>query len=90
MTACLSPRERLLMSFSPDLVAALEELVAERVVEEVERPLHSRDWLTLQEAGERLGVSADAIRMQANRGRLDDRHLGGRRYVSAASVERLR
>jgi excisionase family DNA binding protein len=49
-----------------------------------------RKWLTLAEAGDRLGVSADAVRMRVKRGRLAAERQGSRLYVSAASVESLR
>jgi excisionase family DNA binding protein len=50
---------------------------------------NGRAWLTLDEAAEQLGVSADAVRMRVKRGRLQSRRQGRRLYVSAASVERL-
>ncbi len=48
-----------------------------------------RPWLTVAEAAERLGCSADAIRMRCSRGRLEHRRQGRRLYVSADSVDRL-
>jgi excisionase family DNA binding protein len=88
----VTPRDRLLGSLAPELVAALEDLVAERVQVElaaVAAPATERMWLTLEEAAERLGISADAVRMRVNRGRLEARRHGRRLYVSAASVDRL-
>jgi excisionase family DNA binding protein len=73
------------------LVAELVEPL-ERRLSEVERQLAAdaaRRWLTLEEAGERLGCSADAVRMRLKRGRLEARRQGRRVYVSAASVERV-
>lgn len=88
-----SARERLEMLLSPACVDAIEQLVEERVREELEarerQRLADRTWLTLDEAGELLGCSRDAIRMRVNRGRLESKTQGRRVYVSAASVERL-
>ena len=129
----MSPRDRLVTALAPELVAALEELVAERVLSELAR-LETSDpqWLTLEQAdghwrvtaksslvvqtarhaedpavlaatdsahratiwwveqaAERLGCSRDAVRMRANRGRLETRNHGRRVYVSAASVASL-
>jgi DNA-directed RNA polymerase specialized sigma24 family protein len=70
----------------------IRELVDQALHEELAvlgAPLPTRDWLTLTEAGDLLGCSADAVRMRARRGRLDCRHQGRRLYVSAASVEAL-
>jgi excisionase family DNA binding protein len=87
----LSPRNRLAAVLAPDLVDALEELVAERVAAELAaRPDPSAStWLTLDQAAERLGCSRDAVRMRATRGRLETRRHGRRLYVSAASVVEL-
>lgn len=90
----MSARDRLLATLSPEqFVAAVEQLVTERVQAELDardaaRP-NGRAWLTLEEAGEKLGCSADAVRMRVRRGRLDSRRQGRRLYVSAASLERL-
>ncbi|MFN8224747.1 MAG: hypothetical protein U0R50_16055 [Gaiellales bacterium] len=78
--------------FGPTIVEALERLVNERVaaaLAELDGARADRTWLTLEEAGERLGCSAEAVRMRASRGRLESRRHGRRLYVSAVSVERL-
>jgi hypothetical protein len=90
----VSPRERLAAVLSPELVEAIEALVAE----EVEQRLAVLDvprrtgpaWLTLEQAGARLGCTPDAVRMRTKRGRLESRRQGRRIYVSAESVDRLR
>jgi excisionase family DNA binding protein len=86
-------RARLEQALAPELVAALERLVDERVaaaVAELEVASYGgRRWLTLSEAGERLGCSPDAVRMRVKRGRLEARRQGSRVYVSAASVDTL-
>jgi hypothetical protein len=77
------------------LLEALRPLVAELVEEEVERRLADLGrrgaprWLTLEQAGVRLGCSPAAVRMRANRGRLRSRYQGSRRYVSAEDVDDL-
>lgn len=88
------------MSGRPDLVesfaAALRPLVAELVEAALSERLAElgtaparRRWLTLADAGERLGCSPDAVRKRAKRGRLDYRYQGRRMYVSADSVDEL-
>jgi hypothetical protein len=87
------PRERLASVLAPDVLDALDALVAERVAAELARlgAAHDRrpTWLTLEQAAERLACSPAAVRMRANRGRLVTRRHGRRVYVSAASVDDL-
>jgi len=87
-----TPRDRLICLFSPDVVAAFEQFVVERVAAELEaapRGDGSPPWLTVEQAAERLGCSTDAVRRRAKRGRLESRHMGRTVYLSAASVDRL-
>ena len=88
----MTARDRLLTSLAPEVVQALEELVAERVRVELAAAAttaNGRAWLTLDEAADRLGCTADAIRMRVKRGRLESRRQGRRVYVSRESVDRL-
>lgn len=88
----MSPRDRLATLLSPELVTALDELVAERVADELDRQKlreSGAPWLTLDQAAERLGCSRDAVRMRCSRGRLVTRRHGRRLYVSAESVAEL-
>lgn len=88
----MDARARLELAMSPAIVDAIEQLVAQRVEEALaarDASASTRTWLTLEEAGEQLGCSADAVRMRVRRGRLEARRQGRRVYVSAASVERL-
>jgi excisionase family DNA binding protein len=84
-------RQRLAALLAPEVLAALDELIADHVAEALRsttRP--SRDespWLTLAQAAERLDCSVDAVRMRAKRGRLVTRNVGRRVYVSRASVD---
>jgi excisionase family DNA binding protein len=76
-------------TFSPDLIAALEQLVDRRVASAL-AALPTRDgapWLTLDQAAERLDCSTDAVRMRVKRGRLESRRQGRRLYVSRDSVD---
>lgn len=87
----MEPRDRLAAVLAPEVLDALETLVAERVAAELAaRPDPSAaQWLTLDQAADRLGCTRDAVRMRANRGRLQTRRHGRRVYVSATSVAEL-
>ena len=88
----MTARERLLGSLAPELVAALEQLVDERVAATLAAAATTDDgarWLTLEQAAGRLGCSTDAVRMRAKRGRLDSRRHGRRLYVSRESLDAL-
>ena len=90
LPSCMTSRERLASALAPELVSALEELIGERVASELARIESSRsEWLTFEQAADRLGCSPDAVRMRASRGRLETRNHGRRVYVSAASVASL-
>jgi excisionase family DNA binding protein len=85
-------RTRLSTALAPSVVAAIDELVTERVREELETRTSVptlKKWLTLREAAELLGCSTDAVRMRARRGRLEHRRHGRSLYISAASIETL-
>jgi excisionase family DNA binding protein len=85
-------RARLEAVLAPEVVRALEQLVAETVRAELAEQATAnvgRRWLTLREAGEQLGCSPDAVRMRVKRGRLVAERQGSRLYVSAASVDAL-
>lgn len=78
--------------FAPDVVAAIENLVDRRVaaaLAELPADDDGARWLTLDQAAERLGCSADAVRMRIKRGRLQHRRSGRRIYVSRDSVDEL-
>lgn len=71
----------------PDEV--LEEVAARAAELVVVAREPERRWLTLAEAGEQLGCSADAVRKRLKRGRLRGRYQGARLYVDARSLEEL-
>jgi len=77
----------------PGLVAAIEQLVDERVaraVAELRVPPPPSPWLTVQQAAEFLGCTEDAVRMRIKRGRMMARRQGRRVYVARSSVVELR
>ena len=71
--------------------ASLDAVPREQAAELAARPTASseQEWLTLEQAGRRLGCSPDAVRMRVKRGRLRTRRPGRRVYVSAVSVSDL-
>jgi excisionase family DNA binding protein len=86
-------RARLEAVLAPNVVQLIEAFVVQAVDTELARHApagrNDRKWLTLKEAGEQLGVSADAVRMRIKRGRLESRRHGRRIYVSTSSIDRL-
>lgn len=87
----MTPRDRIATALSPDLVAAIEALVDERVAAGLAARASSDgpEWLTLDAAASQLGCSRDAVRMRARRGRLELGRQGRSVYVSARSVREL-
>jgi hypothetical protein len=81
----VSEQPDLALKIPESVIEVIARLAADIVLAESQQP----EWLTLAEAGVRLGCSPDAVRMRVKRGRLQARHQGRRIYVSAASVERL-
>jgi excisionase family DNA binding protein len=76
----------------PELVAAIEQFVDERVaraVAGIQVPAPPARWLTVAQAADLLGCTPDAVRMRIRRGRLDARRQGRRVYVARASVVEL-
>jgi DNA-directed RNA polymerase specialized sigma24 family protein len=88
----VSARDRLAGIVSAELLDLVDAYVDERVAAAVAESTPAttnlaHEWLTLEQAGQRLSCSVDAVRMRAKRGRLEKRHVGRRVYVSRASVE---
>ena len=81
--------DALVVALRPLIADLVDAAIDERLAELEAAGSRRRRWLTLDEAGELLGCSRDAVRKRADRGRLESRHHGDRRYVSAESVERL-
>jgi excisionase family DNA binding protein len=82
-----------LLALQPEGVETIARRAAALVLEELRESSATcgtnRKWLTLDEAGERLGISRDAVRMRVKRGRLESKTHGRRVYVSAAGVDNL-
>jgi excisionase family DNA binding protein len=73
----------------PELVAAIERLVDERVALAVTQsrvPAYPKPWLTVGEAAVLLGCSREAVYQRIRRGRLTTRRQGRRVYVQRTSV----
>ncbi len=89
----MTGRDRLAGLLGAELLAALDAYVDERVAQALAAAAPAGNgaaaWLTLEQAAERLGCSADAVRMRAKRGRLEHKRQGRRVYVSRASVDGL-
>jgi hypothetical protein len=92
VTADIAAYDRLAAILGPQTLDALEAYVDARIAGAVDK-LQSAgnaepEWVTLAQAGQRLGCSADAVRMRANRGRVETKHVGRRLYVLRASIDR--
>jgi excisionase family DNA binding protein len=90
----VTDRDRLAVVLGAELLNLVDRYIDERVATAVAElaPAATNgesEWLTLEQAGERLDCSPDAVRMRVKRGRLDARHIGRRVYVSRASVDGL-
>jgi excisionase family DNA binding protein len=84
----VSAVERLAQAFSTDVVGAIERLIVERV-----RGILDVDgrfgWVTLDQAAELLGTTADALRKRIERGTLPAHKFEGRWYIEVAVLDRL-
>jgi excisionase family DNA binding protein len=86
----VTARERLAALLAPDVLAALEELVSERVAEAVAAmPSGSPPWLSLDEAAAHLRVSPRSVERAINRGRLRSSTVGRRRIVHRDDLDEL-
>lgn len=86
----MSPRQRLETLLAPEFVAALEELIAERVAEALADYAAADNgprWLPVAEAARREGCTTDAMRMRLARGRYETKRVGRSVLVSAASLD---
>ncbi len=78
----VSPRERLAAVLAPDVLAALEELVEQRVAEAIAdvRP-EAPVWLPVADAATYLGVSERTLERAVARGLLRSSTIGRRRLL---------
>jgi excisionase family DNA binding protein len=80
----VTARERLAGVLAPDVLAALEELVAERVAAELEAATADgarSPWLSIRDAAERAGVAERTLERAIAAGRLRSSTVGRRRLV---------
>lgn len=77
----MTPRERLAAVLAPDVLAALEELVVERVAELAPATENGSPWLGVDAAAGYLGVSRATVERAVARGRLRSSTVGRRRLV---------
>jgi excisionase family DNA binding protein len=80
----------LLAALSPELVAAIEELVDERVFERLERVYDASErrspWLTIVEAAELLRCKRQRVDDLLSQGRLARHKDGSRTLLSRAEI----
>jgi excisionase family DNA binding protein len=86
----VSAAERLRAALAPELVAAIEELVDERVRERLEAQTHAGSpWLSLEEAADYLRVSPRTLERQIARGRINSTTIGRRRLLHRGDLDAL-
>jgi excisionase family DNA binding protein len=74
--------------FGPELVAAIEEFVEERVAEALaRRSAAPKRWLSVPEAGDYLGCSPKAVYARIDRGRIPVDAV--RRMGRTVTIDRL-
>jgi excisionase family DNA binding protein len=84
----VSGRDRLLAALSPDLVAAIEELVEERVRAEVESvEVNGAALLSLADAADYLAVSARTLERLVAKKRIRTKDIGRRRLFRRADLD---
>ncbi|HXH35253.1 MAG TPA: helix-turn-helix domain-containing protein [Plantibacter sp.] len=85
----MTARDRLASTLAPELLAALEQLVDERVGQELERRLadgahpaqSGSPWLSIAEAAGYLGTSERTVQRLVKRGRVRSSTIGRRRLL---------
>ena len=87
----MNSRDRLLAVLSPDLVAAIEQLVDERVQDRIGGVARTRDsaspWLSVVEAAELLRCKRQRVDDLLSQGRLTRHKDGSRTLLSRAEVD---
>ena len=68
------------------LTALIQGVVRDELCAALERA--TPKWLTTEEAGARIGISASAVRERIRRGGLPAKRWNGRLYIAAASIDR--
>jgi excisionase family DNA binding protein len=89
----VTARDRLLASLSPELVAALEEFVEERVREGLANTVEGNGtaspWLSLDEAADYLRVSPRTLERRIKTGRVWSTMIGRRRLLRREDLDAL-
>jgi excisionase family DNA binding protein len=87
----VTPRERLLDVLSPDLVAALDELIAERIEAALKMSEGSNGspWLSLTEAADYLRVSERTLDRLVKRSRVRSSTVGRRRLFHRDDLDAI-
>lgn len=89
----MSGRDRLLAALSPDLVAAIEEIVDERIRERLDGIADANGpaspWLSLEEAARYLRVSPRTLERRIARGRVRSTCIGRRRLLRRDDLDEL-
>ena len=85
----MTARERLAAALAPDVVAALEELVAEHVAEATAAAGNGdrSPWLSVRDAANYLGVSERTLNREIARGRVRSETVGRRRILHRAELD---
>lgn len=85
------PRARLETAFAPDVAAAIEQLVADRVREHLEAAAsgHPSPWLSLEEAADYLRVSPRTLERRIAKGSLRSTTIGRRRLLLRDDLDEL-
>lgn len=75
----------------PEVVAAIEALVADRIAEALADLTAGTapDWLTITEAAEYVRVSERTIERRISEGRLDSTEIGRRRLIRRADLDAI-
>jgi excisionase family DNA binding protein len=85
-------RDRLLQSLAPELVEAIEQLIAERVLElagDSAGIMSTSPWLSLDEAADYLRVSPRTLERKLATGRVRSSTIGRRRLLHRDDLDEL-
>jgi excisionase family DNA binding protein len=85
----VTARERLAVVLAPDVLDALEDLVAERLASIAPAAEQRSPWFALDEAAEYLRVSDRTLERLIRRGRLPSTTVGRRRLVHRDALDAL-
>ena len=86
----MTGRDRLLQSLAPDLVDAIEQLVAERLAAaEILYGVKDSPWLSLDEAADYLRVSPRTLERNLSRRRVRSSTIGRRRLLHRDDLDEL-